>query len=625
MKVLLIPPTYQYHHHYPAFVPLVLFPTGFAYLASSLREAGHEVVGLNPNNIVGYSSAHAMIKDKITQAVEEAKPDLIGLGGLCTDYAFIRDAVEIIRGISPKISIVIGGGIVTHDSEYIFNLLQPDFCVIGEGEEIIIKLAGMLGNGDANYDEIPNIGYWKNGIVNFTRQDFNYKDINLLPFPDYEPFNLRGMTGDYALTSRWPYRYPRLYPKPWVIISARNCPFSCTFCIHGKSRLKYRTRSIDNIFQEIKVAYDRYHFNILTIMDELFAVNKIRMIEFCTTLVKAKKTYNWDFDWSFSTHASAALDKDTLQMAKEAGCFHFSYGVESASPRVLESMNKKTKPSQIADAIRLGEEVGLCFGGNFIFGDPAETEDTIFETVDFMVHHCLDSNFVYNAIRPYPGSKLFDDCLTKGIIKDKFDYYEHVDERPWDFPYNMTAMPDKKWFPLLDSVVAFGQLFPWKKAVSPYRYEVDTKSANSPIVLHTGKQVYKIWAKCPHCGTDIYCRELLRLNKEAKPKIEAISPTSPTSFVREVFNDIRLVRDAFVKAIRLINFYYFSFTHPVYKLLRSAVRYRGNLLWDSFFATVFFDTGCPHCNKAVKIVIPVPFTVKTFSLGEIKRRLNLSD
>jgi rRNA maturation protein Nop10 len=354
-------------------------------------------------------------------------------------------------------------------------------------------------------------------------------------------------------------------------------------------------------------------------MDELFAVNKARMMEFLTTLLEARKTYGWDFNWSFSTHASAALDKDTLEMAKKAGCFYFSYGVESASPRVLESMNKKTKPSQIAEAIRLSKELKLCFGGNFIFGDPAETEDTILETVDFMVHHCLDSNFVYNAIRPYPGSKIFETCMTKGIIKDKRDFYEHVDEQPWDFPYNMTSMPDKVWFPLLDSVVAFGQLFPWTKSVSPYRYEIDTESANSPIVLHTGKQIYKIWAKCPHCGEDICCRELLRLEKELKPKIEATK--EHTSFI----NDIKLVRDAVIKAIRLISFYYFSFRHPVYKLLRSAVRNRGNLLWQSFFSTVFFNTGCPHCNNSVKITIPVPFTIRTFSLAEIKRRLNLSD
>ncbi len=606
MKVLLITPTYQYNHHYPAFVPLVLFPTGFAYLASALREAGHEVSGLNPNNIVGYSSAHTMIQDKVSQTIKETKPDLIGLGGLCTDYAFIRDAIQIIRNCS-KVPIVVGGGIATHDAEYIFNLLKPDFCVIGEGEEAIVRIA----NGDA-YDDIPNIGYWKDDKPNFTRQNFNYQDINLLPFPDYEPFNIQEMMGDYILTARWAYRYINPNPKPWILHSARNCPFSCTFCTHD-GKIKYRTRSIKNVMQEIDTAYNKYHFNILIIMDELFAVNKDRLVKFCDSLSWCRNVHGWDFNWSFFTHPSASLSEDDLKMAKDAGCFFFSYGMESASPKVLKSMNKRTKLPQITEGIKLAQKVKLGFGGNFIFGDPLETEETVCETLDFAVKHCQDIDLAINAIRPYPGSKLFDDCITRGIIKDKFKYYEHIDERPWDFAYNMTSMPNKSWLPMLDSIVAFGQLYPWQKSTVPYRYKIDNESANSPVVLNTGKQVYKIWVECPHCGEEIYCRALLKSDRQTKTN-SGVS-----------FKDIGLIKDAIVKAVRLLNVYYFSFRHPIYKRLKSLVRNRGNLLWQSFFSTVFFGTGCPYCGKAVKITIPIPFTLKTFSLGEIKRRLNLSE
>jgi hypothetical protein len=482
--------------------------------------------------------------------------------------------------------------------------------VIGEGEEAIVRIA----NGDA-YDGIPNIGYWKNGKPNFTRQDFNYGDINLLPFPDYEPFNIQEMMGDYILTARWAYRYIRQYPKPYVIHTARSCLFSCTFCVHRRGA-KYRARTIENVMQEIKVSYDRYKFNILFIMDELFAVNKTRMIEFCDVLSEARRNYGWDFNWSFASHASAKLDRDTLEMAKSLGCFFFSYGLESASPRVLESMNKRTKPSQVAEAIKLAHETKLAFGANLIFGDPAETEDTVVESLDFMVQHCLDTDIAINAIRPYPGSKLFDDCITKGIIRDKFDYYEHIDERPWDFAYNMTSVPDKKWIPLLDSIVAFGQLYSWQKSTPAYHYEIDSESANIPVVVNTGKQVYKVYAKCPHCGADIYCRELLGLHKGLKPKAgNGIA-----------IKDMKLVKDAIIKAIRLADVYYLSFRHPIYRLLKSLVRNpRSNLLWDSFFSTIFFGTGCPYCNKSVKVTIPMPFTIKSFSLAEIKRKFNLSE
>jgi radical SAM superfamily enzyme YgiQ (UPF0313 family) len=598
MKILLIPPVYQYNHHYPAYMPSILFPTGFAYVASALQKAGHEVHGLNMNNTTGYPTAHLMIQDKIEQAIEKIEPNLIALGGLCTDYLFIKDTIDIIKRES-NIPIVLGGGIVTHDSEYIFNLLKPDFCIVGEAEEVIVQIANMLsGKKTGNY--IPNMGYWKNNNAAFTEQNFNYKDLDLLLFPNYDIFNIQ--QGGYALTSRYVYRFIRQYPKPWTIITARSCPFQCTFCVHGTRPIKYRTRSIDNVIKEIEYTYNKYKYNILVILDELFAVNKTRMIEFCTKLIENKEKYNWDFDWSFGSHASSQLDKDTLMLAKKSGCFFSGYGLESASPRVLYSMNKKITPAQVADIIDKAKEVNITFGANLIFGDPVETEDTVLESLKFMVDKCNDVDLSVNAIRPYPGSKLFDDCVNKGIIKDKFDYYEHIDEQPWNFIYNMTSMPNKKWLPLLDSIIAYGQLLPWLTPVKPINYEVEYD--------FIGKQVYKIDIECPHCKQVFTTRELLRLGKQ---NINS----------KATIKDIKLVKDAIIKALRLIHVYYFSFTNPIYKLMRKHTKTK-NLLWQSFFSTIFFATACPYCRKTMKVSICIPFTLKIFSLSEIKRRLNIA-
>lgn len=626
MKVLLIVPTANYKHHYPSLMPSCLFPTGFAYLASALSNAGHEVIGLNPNNVIGYQSAPDMLYDSIKKKIFETRPNLIGIGGLCVDYTFIRDSMQIIRALAPKTPIVLGGGIISNDAEYIFSQLRPNFCIIGEGEEIIVKLANAIEKGDGAYDNIPNLGYWEDGVAKFTQQNFNYDDINLRAFPDYETFMDKDTINDYAMTAGWWYRYSRPYPRPFVMITARSCPFSCTFCVHQRGP-KYRARSIDNIMQEIKTSYEKYNFNVLIMMDELFAVNKNRMKEFCSALLESKRRYGWDFDWIFQTHASAALDKDTLILAKRAGCIYFGYGLESASPTVLKSMNKKTEPSQIVEAINLAEEVGIGYGGNLIFGDPAETEDTVLETIDFMVRYCMDSNIIIAALRPYPGSKIFEVCMDRGIIKDKLNFYEHIDENPWNMLVNMTSVPNNKWLPLLDSIVAFGFLYPGVKIAPLYQYELDYSANDCPATAHSGKQIYKIWAKCPHCGSDIYYRELLALKKGLKPDIAILGDirnVRKTSFISNVIDGLRLLKDVAEKAMRLSRLYYLSFTHPVYKLLKSSVR-NGNrdLFWDSFFASVFFITGCTHCNKRIKVVIPIPFTLQSLSFTEIKRRFNL--
>ena len=101
-----------------------------------------------------------MIICKITGGMSDVKPDLIGMGGLCIDYKFLKDAMAIIRNVSPETLIVLGGGIINHDYEFIFNLLKPDFCIIGEAEEVIVKLADTLESGENAFESIDNLGYW---------------------------------------------------------------------------------------------------------------------------------------------------------------------------------------------------------------------------------------------------------------------------------------------------------------------------------------------------------------------------------------------------------------------------------------------------------------------------------
>ncbi len=132
MRVLLIIPTVGYKTTYPSFLSSQDFPVGFSYLASALKNAGHEVFGLNLNNDVNYSSAREMIRVRLARTLGDVAPELIGIGGLCTDYAFITDAMAIIRSSAPDTPIVCGGGIVNNDTGFVFRTLKPDFCIAGE-------------------------------------------------------------------------------------------------------------------------------------------------------------------------------------------------------------------------------------------------------------------------------------------------------------------------------------------------------------------------------------------------------------------------------------------------------------------------------------------------------------
>jgi radical SAM superfamily enzyme YgiQ (UPF0313 family) len=504
MKILLVIPTSNYPRNNPSFLSNTDFPVGFAYIAASLKQAGHRVYGLNPNNDTRFESAQELLKNRLIQAIAETNPHMIGLGGLSSDIHFINDAITIIRAIRPHIQIVCGGGIITNDAEYVFSLLHPDFCIIGDGENAIVPLANTLERGEAHFDKIPNIGYWSNEMAVFTERKQDHTDINSYPFPDYEPFGIDNMLENHSLVTRYQYRYTRSHPIPMTLVAARGCPFNCSFCVHSDGA-RYRFRSIQNIMDEIGVMYERYHFNILIILDELFAAHKDRLQQFSLALLEGREKLGWDFDWIFQTHASANLDFTTLQLAKKAGCFFFSYGIESTSPAVLTSMNKRTDPRQIENAILLANKIKIGFGGNFIFGDPVETFQTARESLEFYKKHCLYIHVNIGTVQPYPGSKLFENCLARGVIRDKLDFYNNIDQ----IMYNMTSLTFDDWKKLLDEIMSVANQINYIpiSETSSALHDID-----APVGERRGNGVkipWKLAYSCPHCAESINTRELL--------------------------------------------------------------------------------------------------------------------
>ena len=583
MKTLLVVPTHLYKSKYPSFLSITDFPVGFAYLASALRRAGHEVIGLNPNNDPGHENARQMLRSKFSASLRNARPDIICTGGLCTDYAFLRDTILLARELAPDTPIVLGGGVVTHDAEYIFRSLRPDFCLSGEGEEGLVQLAQALENGGKRYEAIPNLGYWEGQNARFTPAQFNYGDLEQRAFPDYEPFGIKDMLDQYSMAARYLYRYPRQKPRPMPIVTGRGCPFSCTFCVHRHGG-KYRARKIEAVLEEIGQSYNKYEFNVLIILDELFAVNKSRLREFSEAILQARHDLGWDFNWTFQTHASASFDRETLSVARRAGCYFFSYGLESASPRILVSMNKRSKQSQIQQAIQEADQAQIGFGGNFIFGDVAETAETTGETMRFFRDYCRDIHIFFGWIRPYPGSQLFDRCLENKTIPDKLWFYEHIDEQT----FNMTAGADWVWIPWFMVLGYFGNLFLWVRSVDAVSCEPVAELRENPVALAYRTSIYEIGAVCPFCGHKFFYREFL--GRERLKQVFSIS-VALSALQRQVamYKQSRGFVSLFFLGVRLVSVF-----HPMFRLL-FYLRDKRNSLSPSVI------TGCPQCNKRVRI------------------------
>lgn len=191
-------------------------------------------------------------------------------------------------------------------------------------------------------------------------------------------------------------------------------------------------RSLDAVMAEIKYLVDKYHANEMTLADEMFAYNKERIYEFC------KKIKPFGIRWQVQLRVNV-IDKDLLAAMKDAGCHRISYGFESGSKKVLKSMKKGVHITMIENAIRWTSEIGMTIQGNFIFGDPAETLETMMETIRFR-RKFRTINFGFGLIIPYPGTILYKNLKEKGEFTDLVEFYKNPSSVFNSFPLNMTSL-----------------------------------------------------------------------------------------------------------------------------------------------------------------------------------------
>lgn len=375
MKVALInpPTTSEFDKHWAGF-PIL----GLAYVASSLRSAGHEVLLLDGklNNVTN---------EQILEQIIDYQPDLIGITCMTVDFP---TTVKISTMIKKRVNIpiIVGGAHINSVEEKAIEECEHiDFLNIGEGEYLILDLLSQLKE-KKDYSNILGLVYRtsnKNYIKNPSRP--YPKDYDLLPFPAWDLFN----------TS-----------EQIPILTHRGCPFHCTFCSHN-SGFKTRFRSPQNVVNEIENTIIKYHPKIIRFEDETFGLD----IKRTTLIINGILEKKLHLKVSFS--AQTRVDKITepfILLMKQANFETLELGVESGNEKMLLEIKKQITLEQVRYAVALAKKHKLRVWTKFILGHPGETKDTIMDTINFITE--LNPEQLSVAIMtPYPGTPIYDLAL----------------------------------------------------------------------------------------------------------------------------------------------------------------------------------------------------------------------
>ena len=423
------------------------FPFWAGILGAIAEQKGGQVGILDLNALRDNYDGQLVPNKKIIEEIRSEKWDLIGIGGLTTTYARIKQLAPLIRKCAPDSLFVGGGGWSTYNPTEILHLVpELDMIVMGEGEETFSELYDEVNNGTNDFEKVNGLCFRENNNYKFSAPRALIADLNTVPYPAYDLMEteiyFKHSSYDLSLAC---HNSKRRASTVWE----RGCPRGCTFCSHnGMSRidlqniygegdrkageklvrisdkendtfqLPARWPTAEYAVNNVKLLVEKFNVDFITILDENMTSNLKWTKEFCDLYVKAglDKTVKWG---TLGDAPSVAVKPEIVQIMKDSGCTYISFGFESASDKVLnQDIQKGQLRVHLQKTVDTIKKAKLWPLTTFMIGNMHENINDLMETLDFWIQNNAEIDpFICT---PYVGSPIFYD--NKDFLLQQYDY-----------------------------------------------------------------------------------------------------------------------------------------------------------------------------------------------------------
>ena len=416
-------------------------------LASIVEQKGGQVGILDLNALRMKYEGNQVPSQVIAEEISSNEWDMIGIGGLTTTYARIKQLGPLIRKFAPNSLFVGGGGWSSYNPTEILELVpELDLIVIGEGEETFGELYDQMNKGSKDFENINGLCIRdKTTEYKFTAPRALIADLNTIPYPAYDLME----TEIYFKFSSLAHSVESFNSKRRAsTVWERGCPRGCTFCSHnGMSRI-----DLQNIYGEgdrkegeklvrisdkendtfqlparwptpeyavnnIKLLKEKFDVDFISIMDENMTSNLKWTQEFCDLYVKEglDKTLKWG---TLGDAPSVAVKPEIIEVMRDSGCAYISFGFESASNKVLnEDIRKGQLRAHLQKTLDTLKAAKMTPITTFMIGNMHENINDLMETVDFWIQNGAEVDpFICT---PYVGSPIFYD--NKDYLLQQYD------------------------------------------------------------------------------------------------------------------------------------------------------------------------------------------------------------
>lgn len=292
------------------------------------------------------------VLDSLMDDVIQSNPSYVSFSVFISNHLISERFAKILKIKCPEIKIVFGGPEIA----YIENLPEygekhpyVDYFVKGEGEEVLLKISQGVEN------------------ERIIRVQKVISDLDNLPFQDFSDFDFEA--------------YHDIYAFP--MYSSRGCPNSCIYCTERNFMGRFRTRSAERLFEDVKIQKEKYPFLKMFRLHESTSNGNVKQLEkFCDIMIEADLGLNWAINGAVMRKE---MDSHLCKKLHRAGCIMINYGLETPSNKVLENIGKKlSKNTDFDKVVKDTYEAGIQVALNIMFGLPGETEENFQMQLDFL-------------------------------------------------------------------------------------------------------------------------------------------------------------------------------------------------------------------------------------------------
>jgi anaerobic magnesium-protoporphyrin IX monomethyl ester cyclase len=371
-------------------------PLGLLYISSHLKSRGIQT-GL-------FDTTFARLTDLVVH-LRATRPPVVGVYSNLMTRSRVLEVIRAARNVGSR--VVVGG---PDPANYLDEYLSrgADVVVIGEGELTLEELVPhLVQHGMSNLDSIQGIAYRaEDGSITRTEARPMIADLNAQPFPD------RAAIDQDEYINIWRKHHGM---GSVSLITARGCPFTCTWCSHSVFGYSHRRRSASNVVDEVEQIVATYAPDLLWYADDVFTINHKWLFDYSAEL--DRRGLRLPFE---TISREDRLNEDVIQTLARMGCYRLWIGAESGSQRILDAMKRRTNAERVRSMVHLLQKYGIEVGMFIMLGYEGEAGADLEATLEHLKEAGPDT-FLTTVAYPIKGTPYYASVADRVVARRSWE------------------------------------------------------------------------------------------------------------------------------------------------------------------------------------------------------------